>query len=222
MKNESKTTNRRNGTRGAETRHRVLETARALLTDQGLESFALRDIAKRANMQLGNLQYYFPSREDLIEAVIVAELDANLDFMDALAENADDLEDYVRRLVLLMIDEYTGLGGKVWPVLRLLRTHNPRFRTVSREVYRRHFKSIVDAMRRHGSRAQQRELLQQVRLITVLIDGAATQAHLWTHAGASPSFRALCQQTADLAVAIATQRERAGRSSRKTRQAPRS
>lgn len=211
MKTESKTTNRRNGTRGAETRHRVLETARALLTDQGLESFAMRDVAKRANMQLGNLQYYFPSREDLIEAVIEAELSANLDFMDALAENADDLEDYVRRLVLLMIDEYTGLGGKVWPVLRLLRTHKPRFRALSREVYRRHFKSIVEAMRRHGASAQHRELLQQVRLITVLIDGAATQAHLWAHAGSSPSFRALCQRTADLAVAIATQGARAGR-----------
>jgi hypothetical protein len=86
----------------------------------------------------------------------------------------------------------------------LLRTHNERFRGVSREVYRRHFKSMVVAMRRFGARGQERELLEKARLITALIDGAAMQAHLWAKAGASPSFRALCEQTGELAVEIAT------------------
>lgn len=195
---------RRNGTRGTATRTRILDIARAILTDEGLEAFALRDVAKRAGVQLGNLQYYFRSREDLIEAVIAAESHANVDFMDALAENADDLADYVRRLVMLMIQEYTGLGGKLWPVLRLLRTHSERFRGVSREVYRRHFKSMVLALRHFGADGAERELLQKARLITALIDGAAMQAHLWANAGASPSFRMLCERTGELAVEIAT------------------
>ncbi len=194
----------RNGARGIATRARILDMARTILTDEGLESFALRDVAKRAGVQLGNLQYYFRSREDLIEAVIAAESHANVDFMDALAENADDLGDYVRRLAILMIQEYTGLGGRLWPVLRLLRTHSERFRKVSQEVYRRHFKSMVLAMRHFGARDAERELLQKARLITALIDGAAMQAHLWAHAGSSPSFKALCERTGELAVEIAT------------------
>jgi len=183
---------------------RILETARTILTDEGLEAFALRDVAKRSGVQLGNLQYYFRSRDDLVEAIIEAESRANTEFMDALADNADDLVDYVQRLVLLMVQEYTGLGGKVWPALRLLRTHNQRFKTVSREVYRRHFKSMVNAMHRFGAPGQQRELLQKARLITALIDGASMQAHLWEKAAASPSFRELCERTGTLAVQIAT------------------
>lgn len=193
-----------NGKRGTATKSRILDTARAILTDEGLESFALRDVAKRSGVQLGNLQYYYRAREDLIEAVIDAESHANVVFMDALAENADDLADYVRRLVMIMIEEYTGLGGKLWPVLRLLRTHNGRFREVSRDVYRRHFKSMVLAMRNFNAPGPERELLMKARLITALIDGAAMQAHLWAKAGSSPSFRALCVRTGDLAVEIAT------------------
>jgi AcrR family transcriptional regulator len=194
---------RRGSARGSATRVRILDTARGILTNEGLESFALRDVAKRSGVQLGNLQYYFRSREDLIEAVIAAESHANVDFMDALAANADDLDDYVRRLVQLMVQEYMGLGGKLWPVLRLLRTHSERFRDVSRDVYRRHFRSMVAAMRRFGAPGSERELLAKARLITALIDGAATQAHLWSNAGASAAFRALCAHTGEFAVAIA-------------------
>jgi len=203
MGTEHPTKARRNGARGVATRTRILDTARGILTDEGLESFALRDVAKRSGVQLGNLQYYFRSREDLIEAVIAAESHANVDFMDALVDNADDLADYMRRLAVLMIEEYTGLGGRLWPVFRLLRTHNERFRRVSREVYRRHFKSMLQGMRRFGAIGTERELLQKARLITALIDGAATQGHLWANFRASPSFRTLCEQTGELAMEIA-------------------
>ena len=47
-------------TRGEASRLRILDMARDVLATEGLDRFALRDIAKRAGMRLGNLQYYFP------------------------------------------------------------------------------------------------------------------------------------------------------------------
>jgi hypothetical protein len=41
----------------------------------------------------------------------------------------------MKRLAQLMIAEYTGLGGKVWPVLSLLHLHSKRFRAQSRAIY---------------------------------------------------------------------------------------
>ena len=54
--------------RGEASRQRILDTARTLLEEEGLERFILREIAKRADMGLGNLQYYFPARDDLLDA----------------------------------------------------------------------------------------------------------------------------------------------------------
>ena len=75
-------------TRGEVSRARILATAREILADSGLERFAMREIAKRADMGLGNLQYYFPTRDDLLEAVIEVEFEYNLETMRGLDQRA--------------------------------------------------------------------------------------------------------------------------------------
>ena len=190
-------------TRGEATRARIIAIAREVLTNEGLEAFVIRDIAKRAGIQLGNLQYYFSTREDLIEAVIQGEFASNLETMRTLEAAAEDLADYMRRLAQLMLHEYTGVGGKLWPVLRLMRTHNSRFRELSKTIYAQHFESMVGAMRRFGVNVKDRELLHRARVITALVDGAALQAHLWSDAQTSTAFRALSHTTSEMAAAIA-------------------
>jgi AcrR family transcriptional regulator len=192
-------------TRGAATRNRVLEVAREVLANEGLEAFALRDIAKRAGMQLGNLQYYFPAREDLIEAVIRAESASNVEIMNELMEGARDLEDYMKQLAQLMIREYNSMGGKVWPILRLLRTHSERFRDISRVIYQEHFDALVAGMIRFGVPGTKRELMDKARVITALVDGAALQAHLWANPRNSEAWTSLCRRTSDIAAAVAAE-----------------
>lgn len=191
--------------RGETTRARIVAIARDVLTNEGLEAFALRDIAKRAGIQLGNLQYYFATREDLVAELIEGELASNLDAMHALEKDAGDLGDYMKRLAELMIQEYTGTGGKLWPVLRLLRTHSPRFRELSRHVYQLHFDAVVTAMRRFGVDGRKRDLLQKAQLITALIDGAALQAHIVEDSQHSLTYRALRRKTGEMAAAIAAE-----------------
>lgn len=190
-------------TRGAASRGRIVEVAHQILAAEGLERFVLREIAKRAGMQLGNLQYYFATREDLLEAVIEVEFANNLAAMHALEDQARDLKDYMKRLVQLMIREYTGLGGRIWPVLSLLHLHNRRFRDQSRAIYQEHFDTIVRALQRYGVAGRRSELVHKARLITALIDGASLQAHAGPHSRDSASWRALCRRTGELAIAIA-------------------
>ena len=190
-------------TRGEASRFRILDMARDVLATEGLDRFALRDIAKRAGMRLGNLQYYFPTRDDLLEAVIQGEFEHNLQSMRALGEQAEGLEDYIQRLSQLLIKEYTGVGGNIWPVLNLLHLHNRRFRCQSAEIYRQHFDIIVSAMRKFGVEDKSGRLLEKARLITAVIDGASLQAHAGPHSNASRSWKSLCRKTGEMAVAIA-------------------
>ena len=189
--------------RGEASRTRILETARDTLATQGLEGFVMREIAKRADMQLGNLQYYFPTRGDLLEAVIRAEFEHNLATIRSLSENATSLKDYVDQLSDLLLQEYTGIGGNIWPVFTLLHLHNRRFRQLSEEIYQRHFDILVDAMRRFGVSGSTAALSEKARLITAIIDGAALQAHAGPHSRKKGSWQSLCRKIGQTAVAIA-------------------
>lgn len=55
---------------GRETSKRIIEAARAVLSEEGYTRFSLRNIANQAEITLANLQYYFPKRDDLLRALI--------------------------------------------------------------------------------------------------------------------------------------------------------
>ncbi|MEM1023075.1 MAG: TetR/AcrR family transcriptional regulator [Myxococcota bacterium] len=54
----------------ASTRKRVLEAALTLFSERGLQAPSLREVARTAGVSLGALQHYFPTREDLHQAVM--------------------------------------------------------------------------------------------------------------------------------------------------------
>ena len=54
---------------GKETAARLVEAAYELLESQNLERFSMRSVAQRADVSLANLQYYFPTRSALDQAL---------------------------------------------------------------------------------------------------------------------------------------------------------
>ncbi|HBM87140.1 MAG TPA: hypothetical protein DD437_01220, partial [Rhodobiaceae bacterium] len=52
-------------TKGQKRRAEIISLGRNLLIEEGYDAFVLRTIAAQAEITLGNLQYYFPVREDL-------------------------------------------------------------------------------------------------------------------------------------------------------------
>jgi AcrR family transcriptional regulator len=54
---------------GKQTAQRIIDAARDLLVDGGCDQFSMRNIAARAAMRLSNVQYYFPTRGDLVRAL---------------------------------------------------------------------------------------------------------------------------------------------------------
>jgi TetR/AcrR family transcriptional regulator, transcriptional repressor for nem operon len=53
-------------------RHRLVVAARRMLHEQGVERTTLADIAKAADVPVGNVYYYFKTKDELISAVIDA------------------------------------------------------------------------------------------------------------------------------------------------------
>jgi AcrR family transcriptional regulator len=58
--------------RGASKRERLVASARVLLHSQGVERTTLADIAEAAEVPLGNVYYYFKTKDEIVAAVISA------------------------------------------------------------------------------------------------------------------------------------------------------
>jgi AcrR family transcriptional regulator len=53
-----------------ETPRRIVHVARTVLMSRGYAQFSMRNVAAAAGMRLANVQYYFPTRNDLVHALM--------------------------------------------------------------------------------------------------------------------------------------------------------
>jgi TetR/AcrR family transcriptional repressor of nem operon len=51
-------------------RERLVESARALIHEQGVHRTTLAEVAERGDVPLGNIYYYFKSKDELVRAVL--------------------------------------------------------------------------------------------------------------------------------------------------------
>ena len=56
---------------GSSTRRRILQIALALMAQRGVDGTSMRDLASAAGLNVASLYHYFPSKRDLLEAVLV-------------------------------------------------------------------------------------------------------------------------------------------------------
>jgi len=57
----------------------ILTTAAEVLANEGYSAFTMRNIASRLGITLRNLQYYFPTKQDLFQAVVEKMTDMELE-----------------------------------------------------------------------------------------------------------------------------------------------
>src|SRR5258708_4217772 len=56
--------------RGVETRDRVLDAAQAMIQENGYNAVSFRDLAAAVKIKAASIHYYFPSKEDLVVALV--------------------------------------------------------------------------------------------------------------------------------------------------------
>src|SRR5947209_17554434 len=82
-------------------RQRLIAAARDLVHRQGVEKTTLADIAEAADVPVGNVYYYFKTKDDLIEASIRSQIDdihAVLGSLDRLRTPQARLKGFIREL----------------------------------------------------------------------------------------------------------------------------
>ena len=89
------TTQGRNERRKALTRSRLLAAARHLFASQGFEATTIRDIAAEADIALGGFYNYFPTKEDVLAALLEGALAEQLELLKLRQAGIDDAAERV-------------------------------------------------------------------------------------------------------------------------------
>jgi len=185
-------------TKGAKRRIIIVAVARDLLVDEGLDQFVLRRIADRVDMRLGNLQYYFATRDDLLEAIVRNEFSNDLAAMAQVA-NEDAINELADVVDLLSARWLTNVGSVYLPI-GLLALHEQRFAEVLAEIYHEFYDVIARLIRRIDPNASPAKARLRALLITSLLDGASLQTHATRN---QRTVNAMSREVSRLAIAIA-------------------
>lgn len=90
--------------RGERTRSRILDVALEMFRERGYDETTMREIARRAEVSLGNAYYYFRSKEHLIQGFYARTHDEHLEACESLLAEEADLAKRLRGVLAAKID----------------------------------------------------------------------------------------------------------------------
>jgi AcrR family transcriptional regulator len=86
--------------KGAARAARILDETLAFITEHGHQDLTIEEIARRVGIAKGNLQYYFPTRGDLLRAAFAAQMDRHkTDWLTTEEAPAKDDTERLRRQI---------------------------------------------------------------------------------------------------------------------------
>ena len=161
--------------KGLQRREQILAAARKLLVEEGYNSFVLREIAARSGMTIGNLQYYFRTRDLLLEAVTRTAAFDDLEALEATVKSGRQGKAQLRELTSVLLRRWLGDSGKIYAAASFLSQSQPSFRSMLGELYWQFYEHLILMLKKLQPRAHRQTLLDKARLITALLDGAVIQ-----------------------------------------------
>lgn len=126
-------------TKGHETREQILQAALGLLVEQGLRAMSMRRVAGACGMKLGNLTYHFPTREDLIQALLDAVISSyEIEFERIVHKPGVPPEERLADICELILEDIRSKKTtRVFPELWALSNHDPFVLERVQELYAR-------------------------------------------------------------------------------------
>lgn len=112
--------------KGHETRELILRAALGILIEEGYRAMTMRRVAAASGMKLGNLTYYFPSREDLVRELLDAVIRSyEIEFDAIIHDPSLSPERRLGEVCALVLDDIrTKKTTRVFPELWALSNHD--------------------------------------------------------------------------------------------------
>lgn len=136
--------------RGHEGLELILKAALSVLIDHGYKCLTLRRIASECGMKLGNISYYFKSKDELVRTLLDSIMAAYEDaFKDTIDEAGGNAEKEMENLMRFIMEDITSKKTtRIFPELWALSSHDPFIRDRLYGLYARQYVYFENIIRR--------------------------------------------------------------------------
>jgi AcrR family transcriptional regulator len=151
----------------------ILLAAEKLLIDAGYHNFSLRKVAASAGLTLGNLQYYFPSKDSLIKAMLDNCIQRYLDlFEQTRARVGEDPEKQFRAILAELIRDLNSKSTTIFfPELWSLANHDDHALAFIDAMYERYRLALIEVMGAINPQLSQDQLKRMAVFVSASIEG---------------------------------------------------
>lgn len=131
--------------KGRDVYEQILRAALNLLIEEGYRSVSMRRVATACGMKLGNLTYYFPTKEDLVRELLDAVISSYEIEFDAIVheEDASAISRLEEICILILEDIGTKKTTRFFPELWALSNHDDFVLERMQELYQRARRPLI-------------------------------------------------------------------------------
>ncbi|MEU5401885.1 TetR/AcrR family transcriptional regulator [Streptomyces sp. NPDC005963] len=161
--------------KGALKREALLDAAESVLFTAGYAELSMRAVATAAQVRLGHLQYYFPTRADLVGAVLARVLSRSLDRLQPLLDPDTTVQppDTAAMVRTLLAEQEDPRLVRLFTELWALAAHDDTVASAVRGFYRDYQDQVSAFVRRHRSDLSDRDCRSRAAVFTMLMEGAS-------------------------------------------------
>ena len=161
--------------KGQKTRQEILDKASEVLVTKGYDALVLREIATQVGIKLGNLQYYFPTREDLVTEVVEEYHSILNQEMEELYNSRQTPKTKLLTMVNFYVDRWSMKEAFLYFLVIQLSAHNKKIRNAKIQIYQSFYERLENIILAVAPGLTPLQRRQKARLITTLLDGIHLQ-----------------------------------------------
>jgi AcrR family transcriptional regulator len=160
--------------KGLERAHAILQAARGLLAAEGYAGLSMRRVALEAGMSLSNVQHYYPSRDLLLEALLLYTMDvfqAKMDSISAAMTNRPRLDQFLSTVDMFLEEITDPVTHAIFFEIWALASRNPFASQLMDKMMGRERKAIYNLIRGLNPAIPDAEYMQRAILMVAQIEG---------------------------------------------------
>ncbi len=162
-------------TKGERRRQQIVEAAKDVLIKNGPGMLVLRDLAEQLGITHGNLQYYFPTKNDLLVAIFDQEVAKYTDSMKSAAAASSTRRGRLTAIVDAGLNELRSGDTALWRMLMSMADHSPEMAAILRKENERYQAMVVRELKVIAPEMSAQRRRHVAKIIQALLDGLGIQ-----------------------------------------------
>ena len=155
--------------KGYQRAEQIVVTAFQVLIEEGYAGFSTRKVAQRLGIRQSNLQYYFPTKVDLVQALFEHHVNSSLGAIDGF--KGDERQRFLRGVTYFLESHFSQQQQIFLRELWALAAHDQEIANVMNRFYQQWIDQITQTIRQLNPAMSLRKAQKRALLVISMVDG---------------------------------------------------